>query len=682
MLNPVALAYLKYYPEPNVPGRNDGFDNYGNTSTTNDDYNNELGRVDYNVSQRNRLAFNIRHNKEVQSKNNYFGNQATGSNLLRENWGTTVDDVHTFGPTTVLDARFNFTRMNEAHFAPGNGVLPSSLGFPSSLDSTSPFVQLPFIGFNGSCGSQVSYQCLGDTGSSKNPSQSYQLFADVVKIIRDHAFKFRVDWRQYRVDNIAYGNSAGSYTFGTNWTRGPNVSSAASNFGQDFASFLLGLPTSGSFDLNAFGSFRSYYYGLFVQDDWRVSPSLTLNLGLRYDRDTPYVEAQGRTVNGFDTLTPNPVAQAAIAAYAKNPIPQIAPASFAVPGGLTFATPDNGAVYQNQSHLVSPRVGLAWKPAALHDTTVIRGGVGLYVQPITIANLSLAGNYSTTPLDNQQGYSQTTPVLVPTNFLQPTATLSNPFPNGILQPAGPSGLSTFAGQTVSFINPQVSNPRSLRWTVGVQRELGHNLVVEVAYIGNRATHLPIAVTQLNGIPAQYLSTLSTRDQALITALTATVPNPLAGLVPGTNLNSSTTTVAQLLAHYPEFPVGEGSGSAGVIEQNLNAGSSYFNSINLRVEKRLSNGLSVIGNYIHSRLMERDSWLNDSDTQPELRISPFDHPNRFVGAVSYELPFGRGQHQHPVRGDEPDCRRLARQRHLHLPDRRAGRVGERQHDHGG
>jgi hypothetical protein len=642
LLNPIALAYLKYYPLPNVAGRSDGFQNYGNTSTTDDDYSNELGRFDYNVSSRSRIAFNVRHNNQFQTKNNYFGNVATGSNLTRENWGATLDDVYTLGSSTVLDVRFNFTRMNEVHDAPGAGVVPSSVGFPSYLDSSSQFLQLPFVGFAGSCGSQTSFQCLGDSGASRDPSQSYQVFADVVKIARNHALKFGADVRQYRLDNIAYGNSAGSYTFNTNWTRGPNAGSAAANLGQDFASFLLGLPTSGQFDLNSSGSFRSYYYALFLQDDWRVKPNLTVNLGVRFDRDTPYVEQLGRTVNGFATDVQNPLAQAAIAAYAKNPISQIPAASFAVPGGLTFATPGDGAVYRNTSQVVSPRVGFAWSPQMFHETTVIRGGLGVYVQPITIANLSFNGNYSSTPIVDQQGFSQTTLVIVPNNFQQPTTTLSNPFPGGIVQPTGPKGLSTFVGQTVQFLNPQMRNPQSLRWTLGVQRELARNLVVEIAYIGNHATNLPVAVTQLNGIPRQYLSTLPTRDQTVISALTATVQNPFAGLLPGTGLNNQTTTVAQLLAHYPQYPVGVGSGSTGVIEQNNNVGSSRFQSLNVRLEKRLSNGLSLIGTYIHSRLIERSSWLNDSDPLPEERVSPFDHPNRFITAVSYELPFGQGK----------------------------------------
>ena len=232
-------------------------------------------------------------------------------------------------------------------------------------------------------------------------------------------------------------------------------------------------------------------------------------------------------------------------------------------------------------------------------------------------------------------------MVVPTNFLAPSATLSNPFPGGILQPVGSTqGLSTFLGQTVSFLNPDMKNPYSMRWNFGIQQTLTKDTLLEVEYMGNHSVHLPIAYTQLNVIPRQFLSTVPIRDQTTISALTATTTNPLAGLEPGTSLNSSTTTVEQLLARFPEFPVGSGSGSTGVIEQNLSDGSSNFESVSVRVEKRLSYGLSVIGNYMFSKLIEQDTWLNDTDPVPERRISPFDHPNHFVLGSSYVLPIGR------------------------------------------
>ena len=193
---------------------------------------------------------------------------------------------------------------------------------------------------------------------------------------------------------------------------------------------------------------------------------------------------------------------------------------------------------------------------------------------------------------------------------------------------------------MNFLNPNFANPYSARWNVGIQQQLSSNTMLEVSYIGNHGVHLPVTVTQLNGIPAQYLSKLPVRDQALITSLTGSTPNPFSGLA--TNQNTATTTPAQLLARYPQFPVGTGSGSTGVLEKDASVGSSYFESLNVRVQKRFAKGVTIIGNYINSKMIERVTWLNDTDPQPEKRVSPFDHPNRFVAAATYDLPIGKGR----------------------------------------
>ena len=318
-----------------------------------------------------------------------------------------------------------------------------------------------------------------------------------------HTFKFGGDARQYRLNTIAYGNSSGDYSFsGNTWVRQSSSSSSTVALGQDFASFLLGLPYSGGFDLNTYGSFYSYYSSGFVQDDWRVKPALTVNLGLRYDHDGPYHEKYARSENGFDTTDPNPLSSAAQAAYAKNPVAQLPISAFNVLGGLTFANPGNSALYQNTSHLFSPRIGVAWSPVKLNGKTVVRTGYGIFVAPITVAYLGPNGNYSSSPLApaDQEGFSQTTQMVVTNNnYLTPATTLSNPFPNGIQRPVGNSlGLATFEGQAITFINPEQKSPYSQRWNVGVQHALTSDTLLEVDYIGNHAVHLPVPYTHSMG----------------------------------------------------------------------------------------------------------------------------------------------------------------------------------------
>ena len=647
-VSPVAQAYLKFVPGPNTtPQKANGLNNYAVAPNTPDEFSNELGRMDYNMSDKSRLSFDVRHTDYVQTKNNYFNNISTGSILFRTNWGASVDEVYTINSTNIIDLRINFTRMNEGHDVPSTGFDTTALSFPAYMTRNSPYLQMPIITFASSGFQQIGFT---GTGADRLPSQSFQLFPTWVTIKGNHTVKFGGDIRQYRLNTFSARNSTGQFSFnGNGWVRASSSASATVAFGQDLASFLMGLPYTASastYDINTFASWYSYYSSVFLQDDWRVKRNLTVNLGLRFDHDGPYNETYGRTVNGFDSTTTNPLSAAATAAYANAPISQLPVDTFKVRGGLTFPGPGQTAVYQNTSHLVSPRVGFASTPDRFHGNTVIRGGFGMFVAPVTISQMDINGKFSTTPNTNQEGFSQSTAFSATNdNYLTPAATLSNPYPNGFLSPSGSSlGLLTFAGQGITFMNPQVKNPYSLRWNIGVQQIFGSNLMLEVVYIGNHSVHLPIDYTQLNGIPRQFLSSLPRRDPNQ-TYLASTVANPFFGLATSVG-NNANTTPAQLLARFPQFPVGDSAGGwnggGGVLEQNLNDGSSFFDSLNVRVQKRLSHGLSFTGNYAFSKLIERVTWLNDSDPVPEKRISAIDHPHRFVMAFTYELPIGKGK----------------------------------------
>ena len=534
--NPIAVKYMQYYPAPNVaPGgsttaRADGFDNYGTTANATNNANSEMGRLDYNMSQKSRLSFDVRHNNLFATKNNYFQDIATGTITNRENWGSSLDEVYTVNASNILNLRLNFTSVNENNSDPSVGFQPSSIGFPSYFDSSSTRQALPYMYFSTS----TAYASLGTNGASRHPSQSWQLFGTWTRVQGAHTLKVGFDGRQYRLSTITYAESSGGFNFGSNsWVRASSSASTTVAMGQDMAQFLLGLPDQGFYDVNTTGSWTQRYYAGFVQDDWRVKSNLTLNAGIRFDRDEPYTEKYGRTVDGFASGTQNPIGPAAISAYALHPAAQLPANAFTVNGGLTYPTNGNTAVYNSTSHLWSPRAGLAWTPEKLHGKTVIRAGFGMFVSPATIAYLAQNGNYSSNPNINQEGFSQeTTMTVTSNNYLYPgPATLSNPFPGGLIPPAGSSqGLKTFLGQPVTFLNPQMKDPYSLRWNFGFQHTLTANTMLEVLYIGNHAVHTPIQLTQLNGIPRQFLSTQATRDSALNSAMGASIANPFNGII--------------------------------------------------------------------------------------------------------------------------------------------------------
>ncbi len=619
-INSIAKNYFQFYPQPNQPGRMDASQNYLANTVRSDTFNSQIGRLDFNIGSRNKMFWNFRHNDRIENRNNYFNNIADGRNLGRINWGTTLDDVETFNATTVANVRLNWTRFRESTVPFGDGFDGTKLGFPSYIAAAAPRLLLPGIQFNST--SNTDYTRITSDTYGTTPFDIFQVFADVVKIQGNHSIKAGVDARELRESSAGYGNSEGSYNFGTNWTRGPLDNSTSAPLGQDLASFLLGLPTGGSFDINSFRTNQSKYLALFVQDDWRVRPNLTLNIGLRFEHDFPGTERFDRSLNGFDLTKPNPIAAQARAAYALHPDPALPVSQFQVLGGPLFASPSNPDIYSPQSEMFSPRFGFAWTPRG--NKTVIRGGTGVFMFPL--------GRDSYV---QQPGFSQSTSV-VPTlnSYLTPYATLSNPFPDGFQRPTGSSlGLATYLGKGISYFNPTIRNAYSYRWELDVQRELPGDAVFEAAYVGNHAVHLQFN-RSMAYLPAQYLSTLPYRDQPTIDYLSALVANPFAGLIPGTSLDGSTISRSTLLRPFPEF--------SGITLNNSNGGSSYFESLDLRVEKRYSRGLTFLANYTYSKLIEEDSLRNATDILPEKRVAGDDRPQRFVLSGSYELPIGTGK----------------------------------------
>jgi len=616
LLNPIALAYLNYFPLPNAPGQIDGANNYVANSIRSDTFNTEFGRLDYNISDRHKIFGAVHTNARVENRGNRFFNIATGNFLSRDNQGATIDDVYTLSPTTLLNTRVAWNRFVEGNAKPSEGFDYSKLGFPASLVPQSAKLVLPFVNIGG-------FQSLGDNAGNTTPFDIFSVFASLNKVAGAHSLKAGVDLRLYRESNIGYGNSSGFYAFGTDFTRGPLDNSSSAPLGQDLAAFLLGLPSGGGFDVNAARTNQAGYNAVFFQDDYRLRSNLSLNLGLRWDKDLGTTERYDRALNGFDPTAAIPLAASAQAAYASNPAALLPAQQFRIAGGPTFASSAHPKVYTTPSHYFSPRFGFAWTPAGTGGKTVIRGGFSQFYFPIITTGV------------NQPGFSQTTEVVATLNsFLTPNVTLSNPFPNGIQPPSGSSlGSATNVGKFLSFYNPSPLNPYSLRWTIGFQRQLTKDTVLEVGYIGNHAVHLPVA-TSIDAVPSQYASTSLRRDQPVIDRNSALVANPFAGLIPGTTLNGSTVPVAQLLRPFPQF--------TGVVEQGVSIGSSYFHMVQVRFEKRFGYGLQFSANYLHSRLMERRSRLNETDPYLEKRVSPDDRPNRFVTNFNYELPFGPGK----------------------------------------
>jgi hypothetical protein len=234
----------------------------------------------------------------------------------------------------------------------------------------------------------------------------------------------------------------------------------------------------------------------------------------------------------------------------------------------------------------------------------------------------------------QPGFSQTTNIVPTLNSgLAFVASLANPFPNGVVQPTGASaGLSTFLGQSVSFTPLDRQTGTVQRWQVGLQRELPGRWVVEVNYAGARGYDMTIA-TNLNSVPRQYLSTSPVRDTTAINFLTASVPNPMAGLLGSTSLSGTTVARSQILLPFPQF---------SAVNSERYDGSTRYNGLDIRVQHRFRTGFTLNASYGRSSLHERLSMLNNTDASPEDRVSGEDRPNRFQVNGIWEVPLGKGR----------------------------------------
>jgi len=618
-ISPIAKNILKYYPLPNQPGLANGQNNWFRIMIGELNFDNEVGRLDFLPSARHKMFFSFRRNLRGDYSNQ-FENQATGGWFERANWGAMLDDVHTFSPSLVLNTRLNWTRFTTRNVMAGIGFDPASLGLPAYLAAESPSLRFPRVEISG-------FTSLADgTANTNSPFDIFQIFASVAKVTGNHSLKLGADLRLDRTSFIDSQNSTGRYIFGNEWTRGPLDNSASAPIGQGLAALLLGLPTSGQYDLNATRMYGSGHYALSIQDDWRVRRDLTFNVGLRYERDMGTKEHRNRAVNGWDYDSPSPIDAAVSAAYDRNPIPQIPAGQFHLRGGLLFASDKNPYIYRPYAYNFGPRFGWAWKPPVLGGKNAVRGGFGMFFQGIPTEGVSQFGFSQTTGLEASRD-----------SYLTPYATLANPFPDGIQKPLGATmGLATALGQQVRHYNPHPRNPYALRWNLNVQRELARNLLFEIGYAGNHGVHL-IRGMQLSSVPRQYYTTSPFRDQATINFLEAIVPNPFAGLVPGTFLNGTTIARYRLLtAGYPQF-------DWTVQDSNTN-GSSYFHSMVVRVEKRFSQGLQFLANYQFSRLMATLYTLNGfAFQQPNLK-QPLaeDRPHHFSASASYDLPLGKGK----------------------------------------
>jgi len=412
---------------------------------------------------------------------------------------------------------------------------------------------------------------------------------------------------------------APNFTFDNTYTHGPLNTDPGASMGQQMASFVLGVP-SGSMERSASWAMQEKYYGLYLHDDFKLTQKLTLNLGLRWELETPLTERFDRLVAGFAFGESNPIEAQAKANYAKNPIPELPVDQFRVLGGLTYV--ENGEMgrspYKGEKNNFQPRIGFAYQ---LFPKTILRGGYGIFHDTIGVnSNVGI-----------QTGFSQSTPIQASLDSgLTYLATVANPLPTGLREPQGAGrGLLTNIGQGLSFYDYNLLQPYAQRWSFGIQQMLPAQFMIESTYVGNRGTRLGVT-RNLNVTPAQYLSTSPTRDKPTIDYLGASFKSPFAGIDPIYGANMSR---GSLLRPYPHF---------GDINVERPIGYSIYHAMQNRIERRFSQGFTFQLAYTWSKLMEAVNFLNSTDPTPYYVIGNFDRTHRTAASGMWEVPVGRGR----------------------------------------
>jgi hypothetical protein len=588
-IDPVAVKLMQYIPMPNFPADSAGFNDYNPTGPgieTLERYNAYTVKFDQMIAQQARFSIHYVTNKRWQT-GPYYGWQipALGpNNFERYNQGANAQLTSTISPTTVLTTRFGFTEHIFLNYMNGGGFDPTQLGFPASQVAQAQGKFFPTFGF-------TNYTGFGQAGNNSDTSTNWYFTAVANKVVGKHSLKWGGEFRVMLDNQPNYSFAA--FTFDNSWTRRDALNADALS-GNAFASFLLGNPASGSSPFNASPAFGYHAAGVFVQDDIRVTSKLTLNIGGRWEYESPITERYNRENAGFDPTGPS----------------NLQVPGLPLSGGLLFASGNNRLAWKRDLNNIDPRIGLAWH---LLPKTVFRAGYGL--------------SYVPTYLNPQtQGFSSVTPFVASLDGnLTPTGHLANPFPAGMLPPTGSSlGSATFAGQNITYAHQNRTMPYIHQFSAGFQHELPGAILLDISYVGSRTRELATG-KNLNSLTAAQLAL----GQAY---LTAQVPNPFAGLLPGTSINGTTVQRQQLLLPYPQF--------LNVNQTGFSIGRAWYNSLQVQMQKRLSHGFHLLVDYTYSETMQALSYLNPqfNENQLERVRASEDLPHRLSIAGGYQVPF--------------------------------------------
>jgi hypothetical protein len=531
---------------------------------------------------------------------------------------------------SVVAMRYGFTDLSDDN-RPAD-FDPSGLGFDPAFLSAVPLRKFPNVGVT-DYGRGGSF--LGDRFQDKATYDTHTASASVTTLLGRQTFKIGGEYRRSAVRFYNVGGM-GSFDFDRSFTFGPHPDAPALRTGDGFATFLLGAPTSGGISVGSPLDVRLGYWSAFVQDDFRVTPRLTLNFGMRYDFEQGLRERQDRIITGWASDTPFPVQ---VGGQRPDGTPLV------LTGGVRYAGVEGAASSQGDPNRLqfAPRLGAVY---AIDDRTSIRSGYGLFWAPSQGLSADEAG--SGTP-----GYNiGTAYVATGANPFIPCTgcSLTNPFPSGINQPRGSGdGRLTGVGNSITFIDPESHLGYLHRFSADLQRELPGSLAVSVGYLGARGRELMSGI----GGYGPNINQLDPSFFALGPSLQEPVTNPFLGTPLGVGILAGPTVPrGQLLRPYPQFD--------GVFRRRQNLAKSRYDAMILTADRRLRDGWAAHLSYTWSRTLDSQfsesnffaggsGLLNNHDVDAEYGLSVLDTPHRLTLNGVVELPFGEGRRWFNQRG---------------------------------
>jgi hypothetical protein len=604
----ISTAILPYIPNPTFNGISG---NYSFLSTTTVDDTVTTIKADHSITQNNRVSYFMTHRTQLSSSVQYLpGPLSNGLDQYQRPDDYRINHDLVINPTLLLHSTFGMSRTRQSWNNPLQNGFASKIGLPLSGDSDAT----PVINF-----ATDNYTAWGmNQGKVNNGGQwntTFHFSQQLSKIRGKHEFKAGWDIRRLRTLSKDLYLTNGTYSFSSYETAGTAAQKGTT--GNAFASFLLGAADSGSANatpvtpLNA----RYNYHGFFVQDNWRISPRLTLNYGVRYEVPIGWHDLNGNYSTMDPTLS-NPGANN-------------------LPGALRFAGSGAGRAgvkrfYNTDWQDVGPRAGFAYQAG---PKTTIRGGFGIYYQALGNGGCGCQDGFNGSYSQVSDGFNAAF------NWDQ----------GGVKPPSGfkaPPQLDPSYDNFVSGVYVQSKNygkaPRIYNWSFTIQQEVG-KFLLEDAYVGNRGRGLNSTV-YLNQLPVSYLSLGSLLGKNIndATVAAANYKEPFTGFAKGWGAGA---TLAQALRPFPQFGT--------VVEVNAGVGRTWYDALQTKVERRFGS-LQLMGSYVWSKslalmtyrqIFSQGAQVQTGDaynTNDAKSYSYFDIPHFVNFLAAYDLPFGKGK----------------------------------------